>query len=352
MPEINSLARQLKPVFGWHQARIVFLSHFILAVIKTRSANLSRLAVMFGGTAQTASNYKRLQRFLRSFDIDFDQAARIIAQWMLPSGNWTLSLDRTNWDLGLTKINFLVLGVAVDGVAIPLFWMLLGKKGNSNTAERIELMDRFLHVFGIEKIAYLTADREFRGGEWLSYLSEKHIPFCIRIPNNTKVSNKHKNRKLNASRIFSLRVGESMTLSTPREIWGVKVFLSCIRSPKERVIMATSRRLTDAGDVYAKRWSIETLFGCLKTRGFDLESTHVRADDRLQKLFFLLTLAMCWCFKVGLWRNEQKPIKIKRHGKKSVSIFRYGLDYLQAILVAIHSKLESFVFAMRFLSCT
>lgn len=143
-----------------------------------------------------------------------------------------------------------------------------------------------------------------------------------------------------------------MTLSTPREIWGVKVFLSCIRSPKERVIMATSRTLTDAGDVYAKRWSIETLFGCLKTRGFDLESTHVRADDRLQKLFFLLTLAMCWCFKVGLWRNEQKPTKIKRHGKKSVSIFRYGLDYLQAILVAIHSKLESFVFAMRFLSCT
>ena len=219
-------------------------------------------------------------------------------------------------------------------------------------ATRFKLMDRFLHVFGTEKIAYLTADREFKGAAWLGYLSEKGIPFCIRIPNNTKVSNKYKNRKLSVCRIFSLRVGESMTLSTAREVWGVTVFLSCIRSPKERVIMVTSSRLTDASEVYAKRWAIETLFGCLKTRGFDLESTHVRADDRLQKLFFLLTLTMCWCFKIGLWRNEQKPISIKKHGKKSVSIFRYGLDYLQTILVNIRSKQESFVYALRFLSCT
>ena len=42
---------------------------------------------------------------------------------------------------------------------------------------------------------------------------------------------------------------------------------------------------------YALRWGIETLFGIFKTRGFCLESNHFTDDERLSKLFALLTLA-------------------------------------------------------------
>jgi hypothetical protein len=59
-----------------------------------------------------------------------------------------------------------VLAVAYKGVAIPLFWTLLDKRGNSNTQERKDLMERFLSVFPIEKIKYLTANREFKGKDW------------------------------------------------------------------------------------------------------------------------------------------------------------------------------------------
>jgi hypothetical protein len=40
-------------------------------------------------------------------------------------------MDRTNWKFGKVNINYLVLGVAYKGMAIPLFWDLLDKKGNS-----------------------------------------------------------------------------------------------------------------------------------------------------------------------------------------------------------------------------
>lgn len=42
---------------------------------------------------------------------------------------------------------------------------------------------------------------------------------------------------------------------------------------------------------YALRWGIETLFGIFKSQGFCLESTHFTDDQRLSKLFALLTLA-------------------------------------------------------------
>ncbi len=32
----------------------------------------------------------------------------------------------------------------------------------------------------------------------------------------------------------------------------------------------------------------------------------------------------CGAYKTGEWRNEQKEIKIKTHGRKAISYFRYG----------------------------
>ena len=42
-----------------------------------------------------------------------------------------------------------------------------------------------------------------------------------------------------------------------------------------------------------------------------------------------MTIAFCWAYKTGEWRNEQKEIKIKKHGRKAISYFRYGLDVLR-----------------------
>jgi hypothetical protein len=41
---------------------------------------------------------------------------------------------------------------------------------------------------------------------------------------------------------------------------------------------------------YAVRWEIETLFGCLKSRGFRMEQTHLTDAERLRKLVALFAL--------------------------------------------------------------
>ena len=59
---------------------------------------------------------------------------------------WTLSLDRTTWSFGSVHVNILMLGIAHEGVAFPLFWTMLDKRGNSNSDERIDLLEHFERV--------------------------------------------------------------------------------------------------------------------------------------------------------------------------------------------------------------
>ena len=58
------------------------------------------------------------------------------------------------------------------------------------------------------------------------------------------------------------------------------------------MIIVTQRMVESAIVDYGKRWGIETLFGILKSRGFNLEGTHLREMERLSKLVALLRLAM------------------------------------------------------------
>ncbi|MCZ8167577.1 MAG: IS4 family transposase, partial [Flavobacterium sp.] len=88
-----------------------------------------------------------------------------------------------------------------------------------------------------------------------------------------------------------------------------------------------------------------------KTSGFNIEDTHVTHQERLEKLIALVMIAFLWCYKIGDYIDNQiKPIKIKNHGRRAVSVFKLGLDYLSNCLLSKFNKLE--INLIQFLSCT
>ena len=105
------------------------------------------------GEAQTDSHYKRLQRFFRKFELNYYEIAKVIVGLMNIPEPWVLSLDRTDWQFGQTTFNILTLGIVDQGVAFPILWWMLDKKGNSNTNERIELLEEVMTLFPERKIA-------------------------------------------------------------------------------------------------------------------------------------------------------------------------------------------------------
>ena len=248
----NDPIQELKAVLAghlpWHGARISFLAQFLLALLKVRSVNLAELATGFGGKATVDSHYKRLQRFFRSFEIGYDDLARLLVRiGPVGDGPWRLTMDRTNWQFGKADINFLVLGIACHGIALPVFWSVLGKAGNSDTAERIALMERFLAVFGAARIDALLADREFVGEDWFRWLQRQGIPFHQRLKRNTLVPNGW-NRMLRLDRLFgSLKPGESARLPGRRPVWGCFVRLSALRLEDGDFLFIASSAAPQAG---------------------------------------------------------------------------------------------------------
>ena len=74
-----------------------------------------------------------------------------------------------------------MLAIVYRGIAIPIVWTLLNKRGNSDTKERIALIQRFISIFGKDCIVNVFADREFIGEKWFTWLIENDIHFCIRV---------------------------------------------------------------------------------------------------------------------------------------------------------------------------
>lgn len=177
------------------------------------------------------------------------------------------------------------------------------------------------------------------------------VPFRIRIRESDQLSDGRK--LLKAKIVFqSLQRGQQQVLRR-RRLWGRWVFVAGLRlEDQSLLIVVSSDSPNTAISDYAQRWGIETLFGIFKTRGFCLESSHLQDPERLSRLMALLTIALCWAFRIGEWLVTQKPISIKKHGRKAKSIFRYGLDHLRRILLNLEQNMVEFLHALQFLSCT
>ena len=339
----SELSKSLKQHLSWNKCRIDCFAKMVVALLTVKTVKLTEWAQVFLTDANPESAYMRIKRFFRFFNLDSDMLAKFIFNLFgFLKGKCYLTLDRTNWEFGCFKINFLVLAVVYKGVAVPLMWTLLNKKGNSNCTERKALIKRFIFCFGNEVIAGILADREFVGKQWFKYLVKQKIPFFIRIKWNYLVTNSQ-GIEVNAWQLFTgLKKGESRILQGKRKVFGLKFNLAGHRCEDgDFLIVATTESADNALEIYGYRWEIETLFGCLKTRGFNLEDTHITRLDRLEKLMAVLAIAFCWAHKIGEWKNEIKPIKIKNHGRKAMSIFRSGANVLRRILCGkVPSKFE------------
>jgi hypothetical protein len=153
-----------------------------------------------------------------------------------------------------------------------------------------------------------------------------------------------------------VKLGESKHLDGIYYVNGQACYLSGskIKDKKgkpELQILVSYCNAEEALEMYKLRWQIETLFKGLKSSGFNIEGSHVRNLDRMSNLFAIIMVAYVWCYLVGIYIHENiKQIKVLKHGRRAVSLFRYGLDYICQCLVNHTNRYRINVF--KFLSYT
>ena len=351
----NALKEELSLHFIGHGQRLHMLSKLVVALLKMCTVNYSQLALVVNPLVQVASNFKRIQRFMKSYR--FCERCFVQFAWALygTQGSWiALSMDRTNWKFGKSNINILTIGISWRGTAIPLVWMLLDKRGLSSQSERIQLLERLLNCLSPEqqqRIRYLLMDREFGAHDWLTYLRQKPFGFIIRIRKDARVRKAGQSKEVAAYRLF--QDPHFRALRKHRIIFGHRLFIAGQRVSKtEYLILISDRSLAQGRPMYAQRWGIEVFFSACKTRGFNFEDTHLTKLDRINTLCFLLAIAFIWALKTGeflLENGHQIPIKsLKERKTKLFSIFRLGLDFIKHKLL----NFLSLFFEIGLLSCT
>jgi hypothetical protein len=338
-------------------ARVKLICLFITALCKTKTINYDRIASAFDTKADKNSSYRRIQRFMKDFDFPMKIVSMLVFNILPFKENLVLVLDRTNWKFGEHNINILMLGVSFKNVAFPLMFKMLDKQGNSETKERIDLLRKYIEWFGKHSIDCLLADREFVGGKWLEFLNDEKIRYHIRIRNNFTIYSYQKQAQIKAFWLFNnLKVGEFYHYPKIVELHGQRCYLSGTKTIDrdgkiEFLIIVSFNKPEQAMEYYKQRWQIETLFRGLKSSGFNIEATHVTDLDRLEKLFSLTMVAFVWCYKIGDYLDDNvKRIIIKKHGRRAISVFKYGLDYLSKFLFTGVNRLENNLFC--FLSYT
>ena len=345
-PVITALALELSRHVDLSKSRLETMALLTVGMIGARTVNLVHIADERGSVAvDPGSTYRRLQRFFQHVRLPQDWAAPMLAAFAGGAAKRTLVMDRTNWKVGETDINLLVLAIRTRHSQVPLMWTVLDKAGNSGMPERIDLMERYRAAFGQDTIQMLLADREFIGDDWFNYLVDNDIPFTIRLPHN-RIVTREDGRKPKLSTLITTPRKGRRTTATLNGMTQALHFAAVTPKGRETVITVTNRTGHDALATYRKRWAIDLrrendppdrflillMFGNTKTRGLNFEDTKLTDPAKLDLLTAIVALATAWSVRAARTVLGNTAPPRKNHGYLAKSYFRTGFTHLRNLL--------------------
>jgi hypothetical protein len=289
---------------------------------------LECLADKFPLPIEFQSRRKKIQRFLSLKKLNIETLwhpilKQIIATYFSLEKTIYLVIDRTRW----ANVNILMISVLYKKRAIPVYFELLDKKGNSNLKEQTTALSKVMPLFkDYQKI--VLGDREFCGVDLAKWLTQQEkTDFCLRIKKNVGVA---------ARRVYIELNGEIKTLAELGLLPGMSVYYQGVKITKGKgfgpinlaakwkktyrkkktkepwFIMTSLESLQETTNAYSQRMGIEEMFRDFKKGGYNLESTGIRGE-RLLALVLLITFA----YVVGVAARRVATFQgdtIQKHG--------------------------------------
>lgn len=296
LPELYS--KHLKKQFSYSQYLVLVILINLLQNLHT--VRLEELARRFPVPIKLRSRIKKLQRFLSLSQFNIKTIwFPILETWIVKEWKSSeviyLVIDRSQWRV----INLLMVSMVYDNRAIPIYFTLLPKKGNSNLEQQKQVLEPALKLLKDYQIVVL-GDREFCGVELARWLSQQEkVYLSLRLKKNEYVeleeqiwfqlsdlglepgmSCYYQGIRVTKTKGFS---GFNLAAKHKRNYRG--------KSSKEPwYILTNLDNLSTAIDAYAHRMGIEEMFRDFKLGGYNLEVTQV-SEGRLISTIILITLA-------------------------------------------------------------
>jgi hypothetical protein len=174
------------------RSQFLLLTIFLDLIQSEKQMRLERLTRVFPYPIKTESRRRKLQRFLDLPQLTIAQIwFPLITYWLTTycrsCQTLSIAIDRSQWGC----INLLTNALIWHHRAIPLYWSLLPKLGNSNFSEQTTALQQVLPLFTEYKVIVL-GDREFCSVDARILAQGKRCVFLLEV----KKESLYRNRKL------------------------------------------------------------------------------------------------------------------------------------------------------------
>ena len=297
------------------EAQYLTLQLLILLLQSERTVKLERLATLFPQPIKFESRRRQLQRFLKLPQLSVKLLwFPLIKYWLRQQrgsqklkgnqrGNFRkiqhkgyllLVIDRTQW----SERNLMVVSLICGKRALPVYWQLLAKKGNSNLRQQKALLSPVIRLLRPYRVI-LIGDREYHSAKLAEWLKAKGLDFALRQKRSTCIAEnggdyealKHLGFQPGMRQFF---VGIHSTQS--HQLGPFNLAVRWRRKYRGKggaepwYILTSLNSLELTLFCYRARWGIEAMFKDCKTGGYNLEQTQVN-ETRFLALVLLVAIA-------------------------------------------------------------
>src|SRR4030042_544474 len=327
------------------------LVELIVCLLENNKAHLSKLGeYLCDSHINIMTPIQRIRRFLSNPRISPSLTVRPLIYLMRPLleklPEIILIVDRTDWKKRRQYINILSVAVSYKGRALPLYWMVFGKKGNSSLEQWKQVL--FPVIIVLQQMSWLSdktihihvvADREFASpklAEWLKNLY--NVSVTLRIQASMYLTGEDTPEIKEASLIRKMAKGSRHILYnqmlTRDSSFKMNVLLTWNKDYDEPLVVATT-----AGDpvhadaTYEQRFNIEHMHKDWKSNAFDLEKHRVTDSKRIETLLIPIAFAYILCVLEGEQKEHNGDVRAPPNGKaRMVGLFLSGLRTISRYL--------------------
>ena len=338
----------------------------VLMLQSYRTIQIEKLAAILPLPIKYQSRRRHIQRFLSLPQLTTKcMWFPIIKKWLKINQTRKkvcyLAIDRTRW----REQNLFVASLIKNKRGIPLNWMLLDKKGNSNLAEQRRLLKTSLRLLkGYDVI--IIGDREFGNINLANWLSKQGCYYVLRTKSNKYIQSKNgdyeqlSSLKLNLGKSFYLKQVKftkqlGMTRVNLAGYWSKK---TSDKSENEGWYLINNlSNLQKTVKAYRKRMGIEAMFKDCKSGEYNLEKCYAN-NQRLLSLILLIAISYTCAIKKGqvlsfkgvkeyVCRPKENLRINKRHsnfwiglyGSLWVDNFQMCQDWIEILMILTPNKL-------------
>ena len=279
----------------------------ILMLQSYRIIQIEKLASILPIPIKYQSRRRHLQRFLALPQLTTKCIwFPIIKKWLKINQTKKrvcyLAIDRTRWQ----ERNLFVVSLVKNKRGIPLNWMLLDKKGNSNIREQRRLLKSTLRILkGYQVI--VIGDREFGNINLADWLSKQGCQYVLRTKSNKYIQSEGDDYQQLIS--LGLKPGKSFYLEQVKFTKqpnmarvNIAFYWSKVTKSKSKnegwYLINNLSSLQQTIKAYKKRMGIEAMFKDCKSGGYNLEKCQGK-NERLLSLILLIAIAYTCAIKKG-----------------------------------------------------